>query len=54
LEYIYTDDVEIQEDDAVELMTTANEFALERLKSKCELFISRGVDVENVSWLFGK
>ena len=31
-------------------MNVANEFGLERLKSICEEFIGRGVDIENVAW----
>jgi len=52
LDYMYSDTVDIPEDEAVEVMTTANEFNLDRLKTICEEFIAQGVDCENVSWLF--
>lgn len=53
LHYIYTDEVEISEDDAVELLTLANQYALDKLKALCEDFIEKGIDVENVAWLLG-
>lgn len=53
LEYIYTDHADIAEDDAVELLTLANEYSLDRLKSQCEHFIEQGLDVENAAWLLG-
>ena len=33
-------------------MSAANEFSLDRLKCICEQFVGRGVDIENVAWLF--
>jgi len=51
LEYIYTDCLTIEDDDAVELLTSANAYSLERLKALCEDFVEKGLDVENAAWL---
>jgi len=52
LEYIYTDDVDITPDESVELLMVANQYGAERLKQMCEEFIQRGIDSDNVAWLF--
>jgi len=52
LEYMYTDTVDISADESVELLMAANEYGLEHLKQLCEQFIERGIDSDNVAWLF--
>ena len=43
LEYLYTDHAPIQEDNAVQVLALANQYALPRLVAVCELFISEQV-----------
>jgi len=52
LAYMYTGTVDISADESVELLMTANEYGLEHLKQLCEQFIERGIDSDNVAWLF--
>ncbi|KAH3763996.1 RCC1 domain [Pelomyxa schiedti] len=55
LNYIYTDQLQLdmsESDHWVELLMVANQYEVERLKNMCEDFIEKGIDVENVAWLF--
>jgi len=49
LEYLYTDDVEISLDIAMDLFVAADQFGVERLKSLCEKKILMSINVESVA-----
>jgi len=53
LTFIYSGHLEINGDIAVELMTKANEYSLFTLKTRCERFISKQIDSDNVYDLLG-
>jgi hypothetical protein len=48
LQYLYTDDTELNGENVVEVLTLANEYGVDRLKQKCEKFIGEGIEEENV------
>eukprot|EP01124_Arcella_intermedia_P028318 TRINITY_DN5728_c0_g1_i1.p1 TRINITY_DN5728_c0_g1~~TRINITY_DN5728_c0_g1_i1.p1 ORF type:complete len:406 (+),score=118.67 TRINITY_DN5728_c0_g1_i1:1006-2223(+) len=52
LKFVYTDELDVNPEDSVELLMASNEFGLPRLKQLCEEFVERGIDVDNVAWLF--
>ena len=53
LEYVYTDDVDIAPEDAVEILMAADQYGLHRLKALAAVLIEKAVDTENVAWLYG-
>ena len=48
VEYIYTEDVTLSHTLVAEVLVLADKFNLQRLKQKCELYLSNSLDVENV------
>ncbi|CAG2100698.1 unnamed protein product [Medioppia subpectinata] len=53
LRYLYTNDVFVAPDIAVELLGLADTYAETDLKRKCTQLISNGITVENVSLIYG-
>jgi hypothetical protein len=51
LEFIYTGEVDIDSELAVEILAAANQYRLEHLKAITESTIQQAVDVENVVYL---
>ena len=49
LEYLYTDDVEVDLDMAMELFQAADQFGVERLKRMCESRMLGSIHVENAA-----
>lgn len=49
LEYLYTDDIEINLDMAMDLFVAADQFGVERLKKLCEKKILVSINIENAS-----
>ncbi|CAG5128531.1 unnamed protein product [Candidula unifasciata] len=52
LRYLYTDDVDLQPDEAIGLLDLSNSYCEELLKMKCEGIIRQGISVENVAMLY--
>eukprot|EP00095_Tigriopus_kingsejongensis_P000582 maker-scaffold372_size192401-snap-gene-0.50 protein:Tk00582 transcript:maker-scaffold372_size192401-snap-gene-0.50-mRNA-1 annotation:"rcc1 and btb domain-containing protein 1" len=52
LEYLYTDEVNLSTEDAVELLDLANAYCEVQLKRRCELLIQKGINIENVCMLY--
>jgi hypothetical protein len=52
LEYLYTDDLEVHLDAAMELFETADRFGVERLKKMCESKMLESINVDNAAGLF--
>jgi hypothetical protein len=52
LEYLYTDDVEVDLDMAMELFQAADQFGVERLKRMCESRMLGSIHVENAATIF--
>lgn len=52
LQYLYTDEVSINAEDAISLLDLANSYCETDLKQKCERLIRNGITVENVSMLY--
>jgi len=48
LEFIYTDNIEINEDIVLDLYTAADKYHLPRLKYLCEIFMQKNIRLENV------
>ena len=44
LEYLYTDHAPLEEENALEVLALANQYAVPRLMAMCELFISEEVE----------
>jgi len=49
LEYLYTDDVEIMLDSAMELFVAADQFGVDRLKKLCEKKMLASICIENAA-----
>merc|ERR1719197_1557416 len=49
LEYLYTDDLEIRLDMAMDLFVAADQFGVDRLKKLCEKKILVSINTENVA-----
>ncbi len=49
LEYLYTDDVQITIDTAMELFQVADRFGIDRLKNLCEQEMLRAIDIETAA-----
>jgi len=52
LHYIYTDEIQLNSDNVVEILSQSNAFGLECLKQLCEQYISMDIDTENVVQLY--
>lgn len=52
LEYLYTDDVALQEDSVVEVLQAADRFGEERLKQLCQVYMEQGITSATVCDLF--
>eukprot|EP01124_Arcella_intermedia_P033189 TRINITY_DN7886_c0_g1_i1.p1 TRINITY_DN7886_c0_g1~~TRINITY_DN7886_c0_g1_i1.p1 ORF type:complete len:498 (+),score=140.45 TRINITY_DN7886_c0_g1_i1:194-1687(+) len=55
LEFIYTDNIDIQKmsfEEALTLLSAANRYMLDRLKRICEKFIIENIRLSNVSYIF--
>ena len=52
LEYLYTDDVEVDLDMAMELFQAADQFGVDRLKRMCESRMLGSIHVENAATIF--
>lgn len=48
LEYLYTDNVNLNDHLALELLVAADKYVLSRLKTLCEQFISQRLSVKNI------
>lgn len=51
LEYIYTDAIKIQDDNAVDLYALADLYHLDRLREMCSTFVRRNLSAENAGML---
>lgn len=51
VEFLYTDRVEVEPDDALDLLQAADEYMLERLKALCEEVVAAAVAEDNVAQL---
>ncbi len=52
LEYLYTDQLEIALDSAMELFQAADLFCIPRLKTMCEKRMLQSITVENAAYIF--
>lgn len=52
IEYLYTDDVEIKPELAIDVLTLANKYYLPTLVQKCEHILASSVDSDNVFGLY--
>lgn len=52
LEYLYTDNVDIPLDSAMELFQAADLFCIPRLKTMCEKRMLQSITVENAAYIF--
>ena len=47
--YIYTGDVDLENEDAADLMVAADKYEVDSLKEECTLFLSNNVTIDNAS-----
>ncbi|KAH9512730.1 RCC1 and BTB domain-containing protein 1 [Bulinus truncatus] len=52
LKYLYTDDVDLNADEALGLLDLSNAYCEELLKMKCEALIRQSISMENVAMLY--
>lgn len=52
LYFLYTDEVDVPPEDAIELLDLANSYCETQLKRQCERIIKNGIKVENVAKLY--
>ncbi|GFO40077.1 rcc1 and BTB domain-containing protein 1 [Plakobranchus ocellatus] len=52
LKFLYTDDVDLEPEDAIGLLDLSNAYCEDILKLKCEAIIRQGISVENVAMLY--
>ncbi|RUS86421.1 hypothetical protein EGW08_005799, partial [Elysia chlorotica] len=52
LKFLYTDDVDLDPEDAIGLLDLSNAYCEDILKLKCEAIIRQGISVENVAMLY--
>ncbi|XP_005095208.2 RCC1 and BTB domain-containing protein 1 [Aplysia californica] len=52
LRYLYTDEVDLQPDEAIGLLDLSNAYCESQLKLKCEAIIRQGIGVDNVAMLY--
>ena len=52
LEYLYTDELEIPFESAVELLVAADLFGIPRLQAMCEKVIIESIHIENAAMIF--
>jgi len=48
VEYLYTDDITIPDEQALPLLALADEYVVPRLKKKCEIFLINSLKIDNV------